>query len=215
MVTGKNALKWTVGLVENDIEYQDRVRAGLSKLEEIAEIRSWESAEYFWRDEKGKGLDLLLLDIQLGGMDGVELAGLVSVRDPDTRIVMLSNMNSDRQIFQALRNGAIGYIWKSEMSDLQSAIKVILNGGAIITPTIAYRVLSSFKKSNSVLKADLTAKEKQVLELMVSGMTISRVADTLKVSVNTVNHHAKNIYRKLNVHNRSELARKAADAGLL
>ena len=160
-------------------------------------------------------MDLLFLDIQLPGMDGVELAERISRRNQATGIVMLSNMNSDKLIFQALRNGAIGYLLKSELRDIADTVRVILAGGATITPTIALRVLSSFRKSNPVLEARLTNREKQILELMVSGKTISRVAETLDVSRNTVNHHAKSIYKKLNVHNRSELARKAAEAGIL
>ncbi len=202
-----------IGLVENDVDYQEKIQKELQSLPGVKEMRAWESAEVFWRDSKGKDLDLLLLDIKLGGMDGVELAGHVSRRDPETRIVMLSNMNSDRLIFQALRNGAIGYLLKTELHDICATVQTVLDGGAIITPTIAYRVLTSFKKASPDVGADLTERERQVLELMVSGKTIARVADILKVSVNTVNHHAKSIYRKLNVHNRTDLARKAASAG--
>ncbi len=204
-----------VGLVENDAAFEAKIRAELEKVQEVREIRSWHSAEIFWRDSRGRGIDLLFLDIKLPGMDGVELAGRIAERDPDTGIVMLSNLNSDHLIFQALRNGAIGYLLKSELGDIGETVRTILSGGATITPTIALRVLTSFRKSNPVLDGGLTDREKQILELMVSGKTIARVADTVGISVNTVNHHAKNIYRKLNVHNRTELARKAAEAGLL
>lgn len=211
----ENTPSVVVGIVENDTDYRLKIQEELSLLAEVSHIHAWESAESFWRDSKNKELDILILDIKLDGMDGVELAGRVSESNPETRIIMLSNLNSDKIIFQALRNGAIGYMLKSELSDIASTLKIVMGGGAIITPTIAYRVLSSFKKSNTIIDADLTDREKQVLELMVSGKTIAKVADTMGVSKNTVNHHAKNIYKKLNVHNRTELARKAASAGLL
>ena len=205
----------SVGVVENDESYIEKIRSMLSELSMVREVRCWTSAEEYWRDRNGQKLDVLLLDIKLPGMDGVELAGRVTVRNPDISIIMLSNLNSDNLIFQALRNGAIGYILKAELRDLGETLQTVLSGGATITPTIAFRVLTSFRKSNPILEARLTEREKQILELMVSGKTIARVADVLGVSVNTVNHHAKSIYRKLNVHNRTELARKAAAAGLL
>lgn len=204
-----------VGLVENDADYQQKIKAALDGMPEIGEVYAWESAEAYWRDADGRELDLLLLDIKLSGMNGVELAGKVTERNPDTHIVMLSNLNSDDLIFQALRNGAIGYLLKSELGDIAETVRTVLAGGATITPTIALRVLSSFRKSNPVLGAGLTDREKQILELMVNGRTIPQVAEFLGCSHHTVTHHAKSIYRKLNVHNRSELARKAAAAGLL
>ena len=204
-----------VGLVENDLDYQNKIRDALEGMPEIGSVVAWESAETFWRDATGRELDLLLLDIKLPGMNGVDLAAKVCERNPETRIVMLSNLNSDDLIFQALRNGAIGYLLKSELKDIGETVRTVLNGGAMITPTIALRVLGSFRKTNPVLGAGLTDREKQVLELMVNGMTIPQVAEFLGCSPHTVTHHAKKIYKKLNVHNRSELARKAAAAGLL
>lgn len=215
MPSDVKAPQWIVGIVEDDLVYREKIQEELTAAPEIAQIRAWKSAEEFWRDEKRKGIDLLFLDVKLPGMSGVELVGRIVETDPEVRIVMLTNLNSDQIVFQALRNGAIGYMLKSELGDIGATVRTVMDGGGIITPTIAYRVLASFKKSNPVMGANLTDREKQVLELMVSGKTIARVADVLKVSVNTVNHHAKNIYRKLNVHNRSELARKAASSGFL
>ncbi len=215
MASDEKAPPWIVGIVEDDLVYQKKIQAELSSMSEIGDIRTWSSAEEFWRDEKRKGIDLLLLDIKLGGMNGVDLAERLSERDPGIRIVMLTNLNSDQNIFQALRNGAIGFILKSELSDIRAIVTTVMNGGGIITPSIAYRVLGSFKKTNPVMGANLTDREKQILDLMVSGKTISKVADTLKVSINTVNHHAKNIYKKLNVHNRSQLAKKVMSSEIL
>ena len=204
-----------VGLVENDPVYVETIRERLDLVEAVGKVYCWESAEDYWRDKKGRRLDLLFLDIRLPGTDGVTLAGRITARDPDINIVMLSNLNSDNLIFQALRNGAVGYVLKSELKDIAGTIHTVQNGGAIITPTIAIRVLGSFRKANPVLEAALTPRETQILELMVKGKTIVQVADLLGSSPNTVQTQAKSIYRKLNVHNRMELARKAAAAGLL
>lgn len=207
--------KINLGVVENDEEYQAMLRTELERLPRIGRLETWSSAEAFWRDRKGRKLDLLFLDIRLPGMDGVTLAGMVADRDPDVAIVMLSNLNSDHLIFQALRNGAIGYVLKSELEDIATTVETILSGGATSTPTIAFRVLTSFRKSNPVKEARLSPRETQILELMVKGKTLAQVGDHLGTSLNTVRNQAKSIYRKLNVHNRMELAREAAAAGLL
>lgn len=217
MEAGRDAkkLRIKVGLVENEENYRDAIRAKLEKLPEIGKIYSWESGEAYWRDRKGRGVDLLFLDIRLPGTDGVTLAGRIALRDPEIAIVMLSNINSDNLIFQALRNGAVGYILKSELRDIGATVATVLSGGAIITPTIAFRVLNNFRKSNPVLEARLTPRETQILELMVKGKTIAQVADAIGSSPHTVHNQAKSIYKKLNVHNRMELAQKAAAAGML
>lgn len=204
-----------VGLVENDRAYRQEIETALAELPEIAAVSAWDSAEAFWRDPAGGALGLLLLDIKLGGMSGVELAAKVTARNPETAIVMLSNLNSDDLVFQALRNGAVGYLWKSELRDVGATERTVLAGGATITPTIALQVLTSFRRANPLLGVGLTDREKQILELMVSGKTIARVADILHCSPHTVHDHARKIYRKLNVHNRSELVQKAAAGGII
>lgn len=207
--------KIEVGLVEDDEDFARGIADRLHELPEVAKVHTWPSAEAYWRDRKGRKLDLLFLDILLGAMNGVELAGRVADQYPEINIVMLSNLNSDAMVFQALRNGAIGYILKNDLEDIGETVRTILSGGATITPTIALRVLTSFRQSNPVAQARLTPREKQILELMVKGKTSRAVADILDCSLNTVLTHTKNIYKKLNVHNRMELARKAAAAGLL
>ncbi|TGJ98467.1 DNA-binding response regulator [Leptospira langatensis] len=204
-----------VGIVENDENFRQQILKALESIPEIGGIYYWESAEAYLSDEKGRSLDILFLDIMLSNMNGVELAGKISARDPEISKIMLSNMNSDELIYESLRNGAIGYILKSELKDITDVIDTVLKGGAIITPTIAFRVLNSFKQKDISGEFKLTPKEKQILDEMVKGKTIGRVAEFLGVSKYTVQHHVKNIYKKLNVHNRAELVRKASDIGLL
>ncbi|TGM98562.1 LuxR C-terminal-related transcriptional regulator [Leptospira dzoumogneensis] len=204
-----------VGIVENDESFKEQILKTLESIPEIGGVFHWESAESFWEDEKGRSLDIIFLDIMLAEMNGVELAGKISARDPEIAKIMLSNMNSDELIYESLKNGAIGYILKSELKDIADVVDTVLKGGAIITPTIAFRVLNSFKQKDYSGEFKLTPKEKQILDEMVKGKTIGRVAEFLKVSKYTVQHHVKNIYKKLNVHNRAELVRKASDIGLL
>ncbi len=195
--------------------FRQRIAAELEQSPDVKRVLQWDSAEAFWNDRAGRNIDVLFLDIQLGKMDGVELAEMIARRRPDTRVIMLTNLNSDRAIFQALRNGAVGYLLKTQLEDVTATLRTVLDGGATITPTIALRVLSSFRESNPVLGGDLTEREKQVLQLLATGKTLAKVADILGCSYHTIHHHARTIYRKLEVHNRSELAARAAAAGLL
>lgn len=204
-----------IGIVENDENYKNQILKVLESVPDVEEILHWESAEFFWKDPKGRTLDIIFLDILLPGISGVDLAAKLSERDPSINKIMLSNMNSDELIYNSLRYGAIGYILKSELKDILEVIDTVLRGGAIITPTIAFRVLNSFKLKKVADGVKLTKKEKEILDHMVTGKTINRVAEFLGVSKYTIQHHVKNIYKKLNVHNRAELVKKATDFGLL
>ncbi len=204
-----------IGVVENDERFRADFEKCLGELPDVDQILTWDSAELFWRDEKSRSLDMVFLDIGLPGMDGVELAGMISSRDPETSIIMLSNLNADSLIFRALRNGAVGYLLKTEMFDVAQVVETVKAGGATITPTIAFRVLRSFHKGDEVQDPGLTPKESQILNELVRGRTVARVAEFLDVSENTVHFHVKNIYKKLKVHNRAELTRKAGELGLL
>ena len=206
--------KVTIGLVENDINFASQTVKILKEIPSVSEIYHWNSSETFWRDDKSRSLDIVFLDIMLPGISGVELAGMISERNPDIQKIMLSNMNSDELIFQSLRNGATGYILKSELRDIGEVIETVIKGGAIITPTIAFRVLDSFKQKTDIPAVMLTDKEKQILDLMVKGKTVIKVGEFLNISKFTVQFHVKNIYKKLNVHNRAEMVKKAGDMGL-
>ncbi len=215
METSMETKKTKIGIVENDENFREQILKILESTPNIESVLQWESAEAYWKDDKGRSLDILFLDIMLPGMNGVDLAGKISERDPLIGKIMLSNMNSDELIYNSLRNGAIGYILKSELKDISEVIDTILRGGAIITPTIAFRVFNHFKQKSSPNAVRLTEKENQILDQMVMGKTINRVAEFLGVSKYTIQHHVKNIYRKLNVHNRAELIKKANDIGLV
>lgn len=198
----------TVGLVENDLAFRDLTESRLRKIPVVAKVFTWDSAEEYLRDRGRPVLDLIFLDIVLPYTNGVDLAREIYRENPETCIIMLTNMNSDGMIFESIRNGALGYILKSELGTLESIIETVMGGGAAITPTIALRVFASFRRERSE-GPDMTARERQVLELLVQGKSVNSVASFLDISVHTVQSHVKAIYKKLNVHNRAQLAQKA------
>ena len=198
----------TVGLVENDLEFRNTTEVRLRKISSVSKVYTWGSAEEYLRDRHRPVLDVIFLDIVLPHTNGVDLAREISRENPETGIIMLTNMNSDTMIFESIRNGALGYVLKSELGTLESIIDTVTGGGAAITPTIALRVFTSLRRERSEAP-DVTARERQVLELLVQGKSVNSVATFLGLSVHTVQSHVKAIYKKLNVHNRAQLSQKA------
>ena len=150
--------KQRIGIVENDELFREEVMRRLRALADVQSVKSWPSAEQFLRDAAHKDIDILFLDIMLSGITGIDLAGILSHRLPDMRIVMLTNMHSDAMVFDSIKNGALGYILKSELGNLEEIVNVVGSGGATITPTIALRVFSSFRKRLQMVRVLQTAK---------------------------------------------------------
>lgn len=204
-----------VGIVENDEFFLFELKERMQSITSIHNIHSWCSSETFLRDIESVDLEILFLDIMLPGMNGIELVANLTKEYPNLKVIMLTNMNSDEMIFSSIKNGALGYILKSDIARLGEIIEVVLNGGATITPTIALRVFSSFRKPASQETPKLTDREIQILQLLVKGKTISSVAKFLVLSDHTIHGYVKSIYKKLSVHNRVELAIKAEKLSLL
>ncbi len=198
----------TIGLVENDLEFRATTEEKLRNISNLLKVYTWSSSEEYLREKNRPILDIIFLDIILPYMNGVELAREISIENPETSIIMLTNMNSDAMIFESIKNGAIGYVLKSELGTLETIIQTVIEGGAVITPTIALRVFASFRKDRSK-SPDLTDRERQVLELLVRGKSVAAVSNFLDLSTDTVQGYVKAIYKKLNVHNRAELTQKA------
>ncbi|MBX7059965.1 MAG: response regulator transcription factor [Leptospirales bacterium] len=208
-------VQYTVGIVENDELFREELRRRLAQIPEVRQICEWPSAEQFLRDPLHRNVEILLLDIMLSGISGIQLVSELSRLYPEMRVVMVTNMHSDSMVFESIKGGALGYILKSELGDLGAALRIVSDGGALITPTIALRVFSSFRRSSEESEVELTDRERQVLQLMVKGKTIQSVATFLQLSEHTVHGYVKSIYKKLKVHNRAQLATRAHELSLL
>ncbi|HQV94553.1 MAG TPA: response regulator transcription factor [Anaerolineales bacterium] len=166
--------------------------------------------------------DLILMDVQMPGMDGIEAARQVKQVLPETIIVMLTVRSDDELLFEALKNGAQGYLLKEIRSqELLEMLRGALRGEAAISPTLAGRVLSEFRrlsKGGIVDQEDdngLTEREQQVLVQASNGATDKEIAAALNISLNTVKTHIRNILAKLHVSTRREAAKVARQKGLL
>lgn len=207
--------KIKIGILENDDFFLEELKNRISELDNVSEIFFWKTGEMLLRDPKHKNIDILFLDIMLPGISGIEVVKNLSEKNENVKVIMLTNMNSDEMIFNSIKNGALGYLLKSELGQIKNIVEVLLGGGAYITPTIALRVFSSFRRPIDRPKVYLTDREKQILELLVKGKTIPLVSKFLDLSEHTVQGYVKSIYRKLQVHNRSELALKVQEYSIL
>ncbi|MDX1741016.1 MAG: response regulator transcription factor [Rhodothermales bacterium] len=155
--------------------------------------------------------DLVLMDIGMPGMDGITGVGEVKKVAPALPVMMLTVHQDNDKIFQAICNGASGYMLKSSPKDeLIAGVRTVLDGGAAMDGQIARRVLEMFA-SMSLPKADygLSDREKEILQHLVQGQSKKEIAGELFLSPHTIDSHLRNIYAKLHVHNRSGAIAKA------
>ncbi len=158
--------------------------------------------------------DVVLIDIHMPGISGIECVRLLTPRMPHTQFVMFTVYQDDDSIYEALRSGAVGYLLKkASPSEILNAIQDVYNGGSPMSSEIARRVVrgisgSDFKNTTSRLEV-LTDRENEILQLLAKGFLYKEIANQLSVSHETVKKHIQNIYKKLHVQNRTEAINKA------
>lgn len=155
--------------------------------------------------------DVILMDIQLPNMSGVECVALIKERLPSVQVIMVTVYEDPDRIFRALRAGASGYLLKRATPEqVLNAIRDVQSGGVPMSAEIARKVIAHFQ-TQAAAAADvekLSPREREVLDLVVHGFANKEIADRLSVSVEAVRWHLKHIYQKLHVHSRTEAALK-------
>ena len=172
--------------------------------------------------EANHNIDLILMDIEMPKMDGIEATYQVKQRHPQIKIIMLTVFDNDENIFRSIKAGADGYLLKEvNPNDLHQGIVDTLNGGATMTPSIALKTLKLFRNpiefetNTNQEEINLTTREIEVLEQLSKGLKYNLIADNLFLSVGTVRKHIENIYTKLQVHNKLEAIQKAKNNNLI
>lgn len=157
--------------------------------------------------------DIVLMDINMGKMSGIEAVRQIKQKCPTVRFMMCTVYEDDEKIFEALAAGANGYILKkTKPAELVAAIRDLYDGGAPMTSQIASRVVASFNKKEGVrdleLMESLSVREYEILALLVKGRLYKEIAVALEISAETVRKHVYNIYKKLHINNRVEAYNK-------
>jgi DNA-binding NarL/FixJ family response regulator len=198
------------------IEDRREIREGLATLIDMTEgfrcTGRYGSVEDALARIAAEVPDVLLSDIGLPGMDGIEGVRILKGRYPDLLVLMLSVYDDDERVFDALCAGATGYLLKkTPPARLIESLNDVVAGGAPMSPEVARRVVTLFRDFRPPKHADydLTPHEMRLLKLLVEGHNYKTAAFELNVSVNTVSFHLKKIYEKLQVHSKSEAVAKA------
>jgi DNA-binding NarL/FixJ family response regulator len=200
----------TVGIVEDHLEFRRSLVFLVSSMPDFKVVWSFGSVEEALGNSDKP--DVLLLDINLPRMTGLEAIPVFKSSWIETKIIMLTILEDEYNIMTAIKNGADGYILKkTNPQRILDAIQQVYEGGAALTPMVAKQVLSFFKplpKENPPLQL-LTRREQEILTCIVSGITNERIAAELFISTQTVRNHIKNIYEKLQVHSKAQVVAKA------
>ncbi len=161
--------------------------------------------------------ELILMDIQMPGMGGLEATRLIKAQRPESKIVMLTVSDDENDLFEAVKSGAHGYLLKDlEAQEFFEALDAIERGEAVIPTRLAGNLLAEFRSSSQRQTESidsLSLREKEVLDLVSQGLTNKEVAGNLYISENTVKYHMKNILDKLHLRNRSQVIAWAARRG--
>ena len=209
--------RWNIAIVENELNFLEAIQKQLKESNHFKEIHVYDSAEKILRESPSclKTLSVALFDINLKDMNGIDLLSEVKAIYPELPVIMITNIASQEKILEALKQGASGYLWKSELVDLIPQIRIVMEGGAIMSPSIAVKVAEFFRKPLQENPDLLSNREKQILKMLSTGLSTQEVSDHLKITTETVRSHIKRIFEKLQVNSRIMMINKAIKMGFI
>ena len=210
-------------IVDDNTFLQKTILEKLGFFEDIAcKFCANDGKDLLSKLEKNHNIDLILMDIEMPEMNGIEATQMVKARYPQIKIIMLTVFDNDENIFNAIKAGADGYLLKDvNPKELYDGIIETLNGGAAMNPSIAFKTLKllrnpvDFSIKNDGEQIRLTPREIDVLEQLSKGLTYTVIAENLILSPSTIRRHIENIYTKLQVHNKLEAVQKAKNNNLI
>ncbi|PTT31865.1 DNA-binding response regulator [Chryseobacterium sp. HMWF028] len=201
----------SIAIVEDEKNYNNALKKVINYQQDMKVI-----AQFFDGNDAMQNLtdispDVVMMDIQLQDMLGIEIIEKLRKEMPNTQFIMCTSFDDDEKIFNSLKAGAMGYLVKGESMDkILSSIRDVYQGGAPMSFSIARRVLKHFERNLPEIKGfdELTEREKEILELLSEGLLYKEIADRKCISIDTVKKHVGNIYRKLHVNNKVEAINK-------
>ena len=214
--------KTNIMLVEDNPDYRQAVSLALADESWIENMRIFGAAEVALRalqtDPQEPAPGIILLDIGLPGLSGVEVIRDFQSLCPQAQIIMLTQSRDQADVIEAIRQGAAGYLLKSaSMDQLIEGIRTVMEGGTPLEPSVARHLIDAISGQRHQVAdgIELSPRELEVLRLMGEGMLKKQIADVLKISEHTVAFHVKHVYQKLDVNNSPAAIDKAHRAGIL
>jgi len=202
-----------VGLVEDNLSYLKAMQALINSQPELLLVDTRENLLDI--NALCNTLpDVVILDIDLPGLSGIEGVKMIKGKMPETGVFMLTVFEDDDKIFNSIKAGADGYMLKKDSPEkIVEAIKAINRGESIMNGKVARKMLDFFSRKENerhreLEQYNLTKREKEILEFLIRGKSYKQIADTCSISIQTLITHTKNIYNKLNIHSRAEIAAK-------
>ena len=201
----------TVSIVDDNKKLRDSITTFLEGSQGFRCVRAYGSAAAALQDLPANKPDVVLMDINMTGMDGIECVARLKMQMPEVQVIMLTVYEDTEKIFKALSAGATGYLLKrGAPEELLEAIREVHGGGSAMSSSIARKVVASFQKASPRAAADarLSPREQSVLDCLARGLTYKAIADQLGISIETIRTHLKRIYHKLHVQSRTEAVAK-------
>jgi DNA-binding NarL/FixJ family response regulator len=207
-----------VAIIEDERDIRDGLGMLINYTDGFTCVGKYGSMEEALASIRHRTPDVILSDIGLPGMNGIEGVRLIKEKYPEMTILMLSVYQDDDRIFHALCAGAVGYLLKkTPPAKILDSLREAVGGGAPMSPEVARKVITIFKdfRPPEEVEYDLTPHEVRILKLLVEGHSYKTAAARLNVTPSTISFHLKNIYEKLQVHSKSEAVAKALQYRLI
>ncbi len=212
-----------IAIVDDNTFLIHAIKEKLSFFEDIAvKHTSLNGSELLTKLQENHNLDLILMDIEMPVLNGIETTQIVKQKYPHIKIIMLTAFDNDEHIFNAIKAGADGYLLKEiNPKDLYEGILETLKGGAAMNPSIAMKTLKLLRNPIDIQnlkdkeEISLSVREVEVLEQLSKGLSYTVIAEHLFLSPSTVRKHIENIYKKLQVHSKIEAVQKAKNHNII
>ena len=201
----------SLAIVEDLDEVRDGLKNFISLSNDFKVLDTFKTAEEALYDIPKLKPDIVIMDISLPGMTGIECIRLVKDKSPTTQFMMFTVYENDEKVFEALKSGASGYLLKNTgLIQLVESIKELYNGGSPMSANIARKLVTVFRNNEKEIETVelLSNRENEILQLLAKGLLYKEIADQLHISTNTVRQHIHKIYEKLHVQNRIEAINK-------
>jgi DNA-binding NarL/FixJ family response regulator len=208
-------------IVDDHPVFRDGLRQCLEARKELQILAAVGNGEEMWKAIRAHGRpQIVLMDIEMPGNNGIELTTALAAKHPEVRVVMLSAFSDTERVFSALKAGAVGYLLKNTAPDeIRAAVERAAAGEPMLSGEIAGRVLHEFEREREDQRfreqlADLTSREEEILKLLATGESNKEIGNRLFISEQTVKNHVASIFRKLHVNDRTKAALIAVKLGL-